>query len=32
MVLDPAKDLSVIIDKLKQALKGGVEIVQIWNH
>lgn len=32
LVLDPAKDLSVVIDKLKQALEGGVEVVQIWNH
>lgn len=32
LVLDPAKDISVVIDKLKQALEGGTEIVQIWNN
>lgn len=32
LVLDPAKDISVLIEKLKQALEGGTEIVQIWNN
>lgn len=32
LVVDPAGDTGLMLDKLKQALQGGVEVVQIWNH
>lgn len=32
MVVDPAMDQSVLLDKVSQALEGGVSILQIWNH
>mgnify|MGYP000563038195 CR=1 FL=1 len=32
LVVDPAMDQSVLLDKVEQALEGGVNILQIWNH
>ena len=32
LVIDPAMDQSVLLDKVEQALEGGVSILQIWNH
>jgi len=32
LVVDPAMDQSVLLDKVGQALEGGVNILQIWNH
>lgn len=32
LVLNPAIDRIKLLDKLKHALNGGVEIVQIWNN
>ncbi len=32
LVVDPAMDQSVLLDKVEQALKGGVNILQIWNR
>lgn len=32
LVLDPSINKSVLFEKLEQALDGGVEIIQIWNH
>ncbi|MEX2336011.1 MAG: thiamine phosphate synthase [Fulvivirga sp.] len=32
LVLNPAIDKSLLLDKLKQALEGGVKILQIWNN
>lgn len=31
LVLDPAKPLSLLLQKLEAALNGGVSVVQIWN-
>ncbi|MDZ7683411.1 MAG: hypothetical protein U5J63_17300 [Fodinibius sp.] len=31
-MVDPAMDQLVLLDKVEQALKGGVSILQIWNH
>jgi len=32
LVVDPAMDQSVLLDKVEQSLEGGVSILQIWNH
>lgn len=32
LVLDPSMELNQLISKLKDALEGGVSIVQIWNN
>lgn len=32
LVVDPSMDHEVLLDKVKQALEGGVSILQIWNH
>lgn len=32
LVLDPAVEQSVLLVKLEAALKGGLQVVQIWNH
>jgi thiamine-phosphate pyrophosphorylase len=32
LVLDPAMETDLLLDKLKQALEGGVQILQIWNN
>ncbi len=32
LVIDPKRDWFVLLQKLKAALKGGLNIVQIWNH
>jgi thiamine-phosphate pyrophosphorylase len=32
LVLDPAKPLPLLLQKLEAALKGGVNVVQIWNN
>ncbi len=32
LVVDPSMDQSVLLDKVERALKGGVGILQIWNH
>jgi thiamine-phosphate pyrophosphorylase len=32
LVVDPAAGLSCLLPKIKQALDGGVDIIQLWNH
>lgn len=32
LVVDPAMDRAELLNKVEQALQGGVEILQIWNH
>jgi thiamine-phosphate pyrophosphorylase len=32
LVVDPSVERSVLLDKVEQALEGGVGILQIWNH
>jgi len=32
LVLDPAKEEKALLTSLRQALSGGVGLVQIWNH
>ncbi len=32
LVIDPAMDEEVLLDKVAQALEGGVQVLQIWNH
>jgi thiamine-phosphate pyrophosphorylase len=32
LVVDPAMEQSVLLDRVEQALEGGVSILQIWNH
>ena len=32
LVVDPSMDQPVLLDKVEEALKGGVSILQIWNH
>lgn len=32
LVLDPAQDKETLLRRLRQALDGGVALVQIWNH
>jgi thiamine-phosphate pyrophosphorylase len=32
LVVDPTMDQSVLLDKVEQALEGGVGILQIWNR
>lgn len=32
LVVDPSMDQSVLLDKVDEALEGGVSIVQIWNQ
>lgn len=32
LVLDPSMDKTELLKKLKQALDGGADIIQIWNH
>lgn len=32
LVLDPSMDKTELLEKLEQALDGGVQIIQIWNH
>lgn len=32
LVLDPARPLSLILQKLEAALNGGINVVQIWNN
>ncbi len=32
LVLDPSMERNDLLEKLEQALKGGVEIIQVWNH
>ncbi|MEL7833545.1 thiamine phosphate synthase [Fodinibius sp. Rm-B-1B1-1] len=32
LVVDPAMDHDQLLDKVEQALEGGVEILQIWNN
>ncbi|WP_234571107.1 thiamine phosphate synthase [Rhodohalobacter sp. 614A] len=32
LVLDPSINQKELLEKLKQALDGGVDIIQIWNH
>jgi len=32
LVIDPAMDWNLLFPKLKSALKGGLQIIQIWNH
>ena len=32
LVVDPSMDQTELLDKVEQALEGGVDILQIWNH
>ena len=32
LVLDPSQEWGILLKKLHSALKGGVQIIQIWNH
>lgn len=32
LVLDPSTNRTELLEKLEQALNGGVDIIQIWNH
>ena len=32
LVLDPGMDIPTLLHKLKEALKGGVRVLQIWNN
>lgn len=32
LVLNPAMNKSLLLDKLRQALEGGVQVLQIWNN
>jgi len=32
LVIDPTMDQSVLLDKVEEALEGGVSILQIWNR
>jgi len=32
LVLDPAMRQELLLDKLKAALRGGVQVIQIWNN
>lgn len=32
LVLNPSIEKNELLEKLKQALEGGVDIIQIWNH
>jgi thiamine-phosphate pyrophosphorylase len=32
LVLDPAMPQSMLLDKLRKALEGGVQVLQIWNN
>jgi len=32
LVIDPSQEHEILLKKLKAALKGGVDIVQIWDH
>lgn len=32
LVIDPAMDKAVLLPKLKEALKAGIDLLQIWNH
>ncbi len=32
LVLDPSGDQDTLQEKLRKALKGGVAVIQIWNH
>ncbi|NBC66501.1 MAG: thiamine phosphate synthase, partial [Bacteroidetes bacterium] len=32
LVLDPSINKTELLERLKQALDGGVDTVQIWNH
>src|SRR6188768_3933210 len=32
LVVDPMPGLKIILPKIKAALEGGVDILQLWNH
>src|SRR5690606_23289816 len=32
LVLDPSMERSLLLQRLKEALEGGVELLQIWNN
>lgn len=32
LVVDPAMEEKVLLEKVAQALEGGVQVLQIWNH
>ncbi|PAU94579.1 thiamine phosphate synthase [Aliifodinibius salipaludis] len=32
LVVDPSMDHEVLLKKIEESLKGGIEILQIWNH
>lgn len=32
LVIDPVKGLELVLPAVQQALEGGVDIIQVWNH
>jgi thiamine-phosphate pyrophosphorylase len=32
LVIDPVMEEKVLLEKIQQALEGGVQVLQIWNH
>jgi len=32
LVIDPAMEESLLLDNVREALEGGVQVLQIWNH
>lgn len=32
LVVDPSMDQTMLLEKIEEALQGGVDILQIWNH
>lgn len=32
LVLDPALETSILMDRLKRSLENGIDLLQIWNH
>lgn len=32
LVIDPSLNLHILLNKIEAALKGGIDVLQIWNH
>src|SRR5699024_2781307 len=32
LVIDPAMERSLLLDNVREALEGGVQVLQVWNH
>lgn len=32
LVVDPSMDESILLEKITEAIQGGVDVIQIWNH